>query len=177
MNDELKELERRLTLATASRLADVKDLDADAADLRAGWLALGELLQRTELDPGEPKLYLPQPAVALRGRLGLSIATLALALVASLLIAATLFLRHPAAAPGGATIAQFRPTANAGTVKVPALPANAATAWNDSLDAEIASAGLAVREVRENELAMATASDQIQYQMELLKRELEANPL
>lgn len=60
MNDESKQLERRLEQATARQLPADTPLDSETAALREGWLALGQLLEAAESAAGPAA---PLPAI------------------------------------------------------------------------------------------------------------------
>ena len=85
MNDESKQLERRLEQATARQLPADTTLDSETAALREGWLALGQLLEAAESASG-PAAPLPAvpPVPARRSWTWLGVVA---ALAASLLVA------------------------------------------------------------------------------------------
>jgi hypothetical protein len=93
MNDELKNLQRRMERATAPDCPAEALADSELAEWREGWLALGRILEDQEKLSGPIALahplrrgeHPPTPAPAKR------ISILSVLIAASLLIAATLF--------------------------------------------------------------------------------------
>lgn len=163
MNAELEQLERRMTQITAS--AGAEPLGGEDAELRLGWLALGEALRRADADRPMPALrmppavpaVLPAPAGARRTYRHLAAAVAAAALVASLLMALTV------------------PTARQTGLPGDSVGASDLGPWTEAIDAEIASAREAAREARTS-MAISSASDHIQYQMEILQKDLDSSP-
>ena len=181
MTDDLKALERRLEQATARQCSGEDSLEPETAGLRAGWLALGELLEaaQPQVDPPLPRLP-PLRAQRRRRRLPVAIAALA----ASLLIAVT-FAWHarwtkPAATPlpQRLEVAQNGPKPGSSAVKqASTAPSDAELAWESSLDQEIETAGQAIRQLQQDQLASATSSGRLQYQLENLRKDIDESPL
>jgi hypothetical protein len=183
-DDDLEELKRRMEQATKRRgLAD-DSLDPETASLRAGWLALGDLLEAAQ-PRNEPLLGCAPLTPRIRhGHWWLvRVATLA----ALVLIAVTVISFVPRARP---TIAPFprlsdvaggsvRPGSSSpeSTPVVSDNAENAEIAWDDSLDEEVELAGQAIRQAQIGQLALVSTSGQIQYELESLRKEIEGNSL
>lgn len=184
MMDDLEQLERRLTRITApggpeTNEAIATELDAEDTELRMGWLALGDLLRRADAIESMPTLRMPAAAMPMPIRSmpasraatwrHLTMAATAAAIVASLMVALTLPVGQQSQLPNGAAIA------TSGSSVAPSGASVAVAPWKETIDDEIESAGAAVREAQ-NALAVASASDQIQYQIEMFRMELDSNP-
>lgn len=153
MTDDLRELERRLEEATASRDSAADNLDADTAALRAGWRALGELLETTQPEAEVSMPPMPLPPDARRTRWA---PVAAAALAASLLVAltATWYVRGTTPAPKIAANAPKPSTEPIG--QKPAVSDDLEIAWDDSLDEEFAQAGQAIIQSQQDWLASAS---------------------
>ena len=144
MSDELFELERRLTAATAPECPAYLLSDAETAAMREGWLALGELLEAAQPMLDEP-VRLPEPPnrrLSARWKLA---ATAALA--ATVLLGVMLGRRFVegnrqggiASTPEGVAVGVERP--NAPSEQPRTMPTEESLVWDDPLDEEIALAG------------------------------------
>ena len=87
MNDELRQLERRLEQATARRLPDGTTLDSETAALREGWLAMAQLLEAADAASAEMAPVRPLPPAGSRRTW---MAAAAAAIAASLLVGGAL---------------------------------------------------------------------------------------
>lgn len=190
MNDDSHELERRLEQATAPPGVDEAPLDPEIARLRAGWLALGELLEAAQPQSSPRPLAAERPwaraaIIATRPSPHTNwLLVVVAALAASLLIAISVT-RHilsatpkttPSALPSQFARDGVKPghsPQDDGTTAV----SDAELAWNSSLDQEIEQAGQAIMQLRQNQLASAAVSDQLQYQLENLRQDIEESPL
>ena len=206
MSDEQSELHRRLEQATARHAAaDDEPMDPETAALRAGWLALGDLLEAAQPQIGPVVERLPLPPARRRKRwLPLAIAALAASVIVALAsswlasgtkppavspapapeIAKT---NHPAPAvssvpavspPPVPVIVEKSPTPAVSPVhQSPALSPDADLAWDNSLDEDIELAGRAILQARQDQLASTAAPGRVQYQLENLKKNIEDNSL
>jgi hypothetical protein len=191
MTDDLGKLERRLEQATAPRCEAGDELDPEAASLRAGWLALGDLLVAAQSQVEPPMCSVPFVPASRRQRwMLLRFAALA----ASLLIAVSVISYLRGRKPTASNLADTQPTANpmqhepavaqnprtpdsSEVEKTPAAASMAEFAWNDSFDQELESAGWAIRQAQSDQFAFASKSDQMQYQLENLRKEFEDSSL
>lgn len=183
MTDDLRELERRLEEATASPNAAADGLDADTAALRAGWLALGELLETTQPAADVQLPPMPLPPAPRRTRW----APVALAaLAASLLVAltATWCARGtkpvaPLPTPSPEIAGNAAKPSAAPIQQKPVEPDDVEIAWDDSLDEEFAQASQAITQARQDWLATATTWRVYHFesQLENVKKDLDANTL
>ena len=188
MNDDPRELRRRLEQATARAGSDESPLEPETAALRAGWLALGELLE-AEQRSSPPRPLGEGPGVRAAGigtrltrrRRWLPIAIAALA--ASLLIAVSVTWHARGLKP--ATVPSTQPSDFAQNGAKPDAAVNDGStaagdlelAWDSSLDREIEQAGQKIMQLRQDQLASAAVSDRLQYQLEDLSKDLEESPL
>lgn len=190
MNEDLKKLEERLTLATTADGLPGDELDPETASLQAGWLALGELL-----DKAQPEMEMPvrsvrfRPARSNRRRLATMLAGLAAsALVAFVGVKYWATSNEVAVSDGPAQVAprqvvqampEPQPSETADTTaNAVALAADdAAMAWNDSFDRDIEQTQFAIQMASRDPLAWSASPSQIDYQIESMRLEMEKNSL
>lgn len=184
MTDDRDEFQRRLEQAT-SRTAPADDAwGPETASLRAGWLALGELLEATGPQgdlpwsgmPADDPLRRKRPRAV--GLMGLA------ALAASALIAAAIAwhasgLKTPRASPPpSAPVAGTNPQpTGTPTPRTPVAAAESHSSWDAGLDDDLERAGRAILQAEQDQLAFVTRPSQVHYQLENLKRDLENGPL
>lgn len=186
---DTKDLETRLEQATSRDCPGEGSLDPETAALRAGWLALGELLETAQPQDESPLPQLPPPPAPQRSRRWLP--AMIAALAASVLIVAAVAWSMRATTPTGVPAPALSEIADSRGKPAPAVvkPAPAVTlrqkpaasgdveAWDDSLDQEIEMAGRAIRHVRQDQLASAADAGRVEYQLETLKKDIEDNTL
>jgi len=188
MTDGQRELERRLERATARQCPAEDSLEPETAALRAGWLALGELLEaaQPQADP-PPRLLSLRPVQRRKRWLPVTMAVTAASVLLAVTVAWSVRGIRPAAIPSPqpSQVADGRikpsPAAAKQTLprtaeQMPTASGNAET-WDDSLDQEIERAGRAILQAQQDQLASAAASGRFQYQLENLKKDLEDSPL
>jgi hypothetical protein len=191
MTDDVRELERRMQQATAPCFEAGTELDPEIASLRAGWLALEELLVVAQSQVEPPMCCVPFVPTPRRKRwMLMRLAALAASLLITVTVISYLAGKKPttsdlANAKPAATPAQHEPAVaqiprtpdSPAPQKTPAVASKAELAWNDSFDQEIESAGWAVRQAQLDRYAFASKSGQMQYQLEDLKKEIEDSSL
>ncbi|MBN1911554.1 MAG: hypothetical protein JW818_17565 [Pirellulales bacterium] len=166
MNDEMKQIETRLEQATAPGNHIDPGLDASTAVMRETWLALGRLLESTQSEATEANVphcenrnrhWRDASATQQRAWMGWALAAAVVLLVGATVLWG-LMQGDSGPRPGGpgqgkvATVPKDPPSKAPGVLQspVPAAPAaNAALTkseleWDDSLDDEIRTAGLAL---------------------------------
>jgi hypothetical protein len=191
MTDDPKELERRLTQATARHDLAEDSLDPETTALRAGWLAFEELLEAAQPQANRP---LPRPLVLpARSKKDWFAVTIAV-LAVSLLIAATVTwsmrgvkpgtvptvkpfeLAHNGAKPSDTNDGLKTQLPHATAQPTPTISGNAAS-WDDSLDQEISAAAQAVAAVQQDWNAQAGSLLAIEYQLQQLRQDMESGTL
>ncbi len=191
MSDELNELKRQMEQATAPRFEAGGELESETASLRAGWLALEELLVAAEAQIEPPMCSVPFVPTSRRRRRMFRrlVALAALLLVAVTLIsylagrkqtASELAKTKPVPAPARHEPVIARKTATpepSPGKKTPAAPNKAELAWNDSFDQEFESVGWAIQRAQMDQFAFASKSDELEYQLEGLRKEIEDSSL
>ena len=181
MTDDTNELQRRLEQATAPRGAADDSWDPETTALRAGWLALGDLLDTAQPQDGPHWPAMP-PAARRHPARWYPLAIAALALSALIAVAVAWQLRGLKVAPvtPSSQIAVERPRlspSRSATNSSPTAARETTLAWDSSLDEAIERTGRVIRQVEEDQFALASASGQIHLQLQSLKNDIENNPL
>lgn len=184
MSDDLSELQRRLEQITAGRDAAGAELDPESAELRAAWLAFGELLEADQSGVGSAARPLRLPPTGRRR--GWPLAAVA-AMAASVLVAVTVLWHTRTVTPGPA--ASGSPAAVAVKNATPPVPLQTAPArsaqpssfvaglsLDDPLDQQIASVGRTIVEIRQDQFVSAAGPSSLQYQLESVRTGIEASP-
>jgi hypothetical protein len=191
MTDDLRELECRLEQATARHSPAEEALEPETAALRAGWLALGELLEAAQPQADPPLLPLPQPAVPRRSLPAVTIAVLAASLLVAVTIAwsargpqsTAMRLQSPSPrashlADSGVTLSSSAAQQTPKTTTTQTLPAaNELATWDDSLDQQISAVATALASVQEDWHAPLGGSSAIEYQLQQIKKDIEGDTL
>lgn len=189
MTDEMKDLQNRLEQATSRDCPNEGSLDADVAALRAGWLALGELLETAQAQAESRLPRLPPPPAQQRRsrRLPVALAALAASLLVGAAVAWSLRTAAPVSSPvpGPSEIAvkETKPAALA-SKPTPTVTPNRKTIvsrkiepWSDTLDQEIEMAGRAIRHAGQDQFASVGNAGRVEYQLESLRKDFEDNAL
>ena len=182
MSEDLKKMQRSLERATAAKDAPQADLDPQTASLREAWLSFGQLLEAaqpaTEL-PLEHWTITPPPAQKRRW-----ILPVAAVLAASLLIGVvtTWMLRtaNQPQSPGPApeqTVSTSNHIASPTREQPTAVPAVNGSQWDDSLDEQLAQAGQQVAYAQQDQFPGADAFGLMQYRIEQVCAEVQADNL
>jgi hypothetical protein len=191
MKDDLRQLEAQLEQATAPGFLLGENLPPDTASLRSGWLALGSLLDAAQEETPLPLSELPPSPVRRSNRaLPLVLAALAASLLVTVTILAHLRGEKPLPAsfsqPSGIVRNSASPNSNKAAVAIAEQKqteidrpffANEELAWNDSLDDEVESARQAFRHSQQEDFVLASASSEVQYQLETLQIEIDESSL
>ena len=186
MSDELSKLERQLWQATAPDAATDAPLDDETALLREGWLAFGQLLEDARPSSDEPFELRPMPR---RGSFARRKLVLAVAVAASLLVAATLAWQLGGSwlpvGPLPATEQIARPNTEqpnserrAPVVEEPQTELAAdELKWDDSLDEQIVSIGREVVRVQQDWNGLGNAFSTVDYGLGQIEQDMEDNTL
>lgn len=185
LNEDFDELQRRLERITSRDFPAEDGMDAESAELRAAWLAFGELLRATRAGReafSRPIIAPPRPRKR-SGRLLAKIAALAACTLIVVGVAWRQRTTRPTSttspAPAAAVAAHVRKAPS--TTTLPSASAAGSSAetelkWDDSLDGEIASAGRVVAQVEQDQLASAGTAKDIQRQIEIIQKGMEKSP-
>ena len=180
MSDELSELDRRLTAATAPECPAHLLSDAETAALREGWLALGELLEAAQPMLDQP-VRLRQPPNR-RVPVGWRLAGAA-ALAASVLLGMTLAWQLTRGIRGGSTSSPSEGLAvGVRESKVPpeqprTVPTDDELVWDDPLDEQIASAGQQILRLQQDWDYLDDAFGPVYHGLEEMEDDLEQSTL
>ena len=181
---KLRRTQHRLERITARDCAAEEGMDPQSAELRAAWLAFGELLKASEANREFP----PRPIAPPRPRkrpawLLAKIAVLAACVLVVVGVAWRQRTTRPAstAAPAPpSTLAVHVGKAPSATTSPSASlagsPAETELKWDDSLDGEIARAGRVMAQVEQDQLASAGTARDIQSQIEIIQKGMEKGP-
>jgi hypothetical protein len=189
MTDDLRELQRRLEQATECHGPSEESLEPETVALRAGWLALGELLEaaQPEAAPRVPPMPLrPAP----RPRRWPPTATVAV-LAASMLVAVSIVWSARGFKPTAIPSLQSSHVAGGGTKlgplaarQTPATPSQQTTSassngetWDDALDQQITAVANAMVSVQEDWHAPPGGLSAIEYQLQQIKKDIEGDTL
>jgi hypothetical protein len=186
VSDDPNEIQRRLELITTARLPPDVELDRESAELRATWLAFGKLLDAAQAGVGRPAQPLWSPPARSRRRWPL-IAIAALAATVLLVVTVAWHLRGgtgSTASHSSAEVATHRsaaalPLAVSVAQPKPVAWRTASLQWSDSLDQQIDLAGRAMVQIRddqEDQMASATGPGLIQYELETIRKGIDAGP-
>lgn len=201
MNEELKELQRRIELATTAGDLPEDALDMKTRSLREGWLALGRLLEEDDAFATEPMpefWKMPPAAPQRRFSRRALVTALAVSLLACSVAAWAWRERQPAKSPSPTPeqtaeivprAVEPRPTPvpviapptqlrEAVAEKKPSLPANAnEPQWDDSLDDQITQVGQEVVRYQQDWLVQAAGLTAIQQGLEKAQEDTNGNSL
>lgn len=172
MNDELKELERRLERATSRRPAPGEELDREAFELRESWLALGQLLEGAQ--PPDGPVAGP-PRFRSRRRLGIALRVGAM-LAASLLLALAWW-------GGLGSTERAQPPAPPSPVGLPSAVAQSRPggseelAWDDSWEQQVQATRQEVWRVQREWTARGDATSGVSSLLDEIEQELEKNTI
>ena len=182
MSADRENMQRSLERATAAKDAPQADLDPQTASLREAWLAFGQLLEAaqpaTELPLGR---WMTTPPPARRRRWLLPVAAV---LAASLLIGVvTTWMLRAANQPQSPGPAPEEIVSTSNHVAAPtreqpaAVPAGNGSQWDDSLDEQLAQAGQQVAYAQQDQFSGADAFGLVQYRIEQVRAEVQADKL
>lgn len=193
MSDKSPELMRKMEQATARAGAPQSELDAETAQLRDAWTALGRLLETAAPLQGPPfGRWSRRPPSRRRYWL----LTVAVALAASLLVGAVATWMWRAAGSSGRSgttpqtaQSDVKVALPQKVVKTPvrrpiqapsqqqAAPSESEPKWDDSLDEQLAQVGRQVISVQQDWTSHAVARAVIQYELEQVQEDLGGNNL
>ncbi len=179
MSDELNELHRRLTAATAPECPEHLLSDAETAALREGWLALGGLLEVAQPTLDDP-VRLRQPSerrLRVRWRLA------AVATAALVLLGITLAWRWAegnrrsgtSSSSGGLAIGEEESEAASGR-SFP-MPTEDELLWDDPLDDQIASAAEQIAHFQQDWDYLDDVFGPVHHGLEEMEEDLQQNTL
>jgi hypothetical protein len=205
MKEDLENMQRLLEQATADGKTPVGMLDAESASLREAWLAFGELLEAAQ-PPAGAVVQLPHQleqegqgsrrspllpgagqrvrAVRRPNQLRRWLLPVGGLLAASLLIAVAMAWmlrdanRQEVAAPALLRTEPVIAAASTSPSPTNASPSPSAVAtWDDSLDAQVTQLGQRVASAKVNQFASTDDFASMQYRIERLRQEVQADPL
>ena len=182
MSDDLERMQRSLERATAAKDAPQADLDPQTASLREAWLTFGQLLEAAQPATELPlDRWMTTPPRARKRRWILPVAAV---LAASLLIgvATTWMLRatNQPQSPGPApeqTVSTSNHVASPTREPPTTVPAVNGSQWDDSLDEQLAQIGRQVAYAQQDQFPGADAFGLMQYRIEQVRAEVQADKL
>jgi hypothetical protein len=180
VSDEVNELRRRLTAATAADCPAHLLSDAETAALREGWLALGELLEAAQPTLDEPvRLRQPPPRRVPAGwRLAGAAAVAASVLLGTMLVWQGVDSNRRGGTPspsGGLARGVEEPDAPSEPLRP--MPTEDELAWDDPLDDQIASAGQQILRLQQDWDYLDDAFGPVYHGLEEMEDELDESTL
>ena len=180
MSDELSELYRRLTAATAPDCPAHLLADAETAALREGWLALGELLEAAQPTLDGPVAIIEPPQRRMPVRWSLVAAA---AVAASVLLGMMLVWqlgegnrRGGTSSPSG-ELARGVEESDAPSEPLRPMPTEDELAWDDPLDDQIASAGQQIVHLQQDWDSLDDVFGPVYHGLEEMEDELDESTL
>jgi len=181
VSDDLERMQRSLERATAAKDAPQADLDPQTASLREAWLTFGQLLEAAQPATELPLDRWMTTPPARKRRWLLPVAAV---LAASLLIGVvTTWMLRATNRPQGPGPAPEQTVATSNHVAAPtpeqptAAPAVNGSQWDDSLDEQLAQAGRQVAYAQQDQFPGADAFGLVQYRIEQVRAEVQADKL
>ena len=180
MSDELSELQRRLTAATARECPEHLLSDAETAALREGWLALGGLLEVAQPTLDEPVRLRQPPERRPHVRWRLAGAA---AVAASVLLGITLAWQWAKGNRGVGTssppegLAAGVEESDGPWERLRPMPTEAELAWDDPLDDQIASAAQQIAHLQQDWDYLDDVFGPVYHGLEEMENELDESTL
>jgi hypothetical protein len=182
VSEDLERLQRSLERATAAKDAPQAGLDPQTASLREAWLAFGQLLEAaqpaTEL-PLDRWMTTPPPARKRRWVLpaaAVLAASLLTGVVTTWMLRATNQPQGPGPAPEHTVSTSNHVAAPTPEQSIVAPTVNGSQ-WDDSLDEQLAQAGRQVAYAQQDQFPGADAFGLVQYRIEQISVEVQADKL
>ena len=190
MSDEQDKLQRQLEHATADDCPADAAMDPQTASLRESWIALGQLLEAAQPDPGSPLQLRQAPRRTAGVWKKLAGATvLAASMTIGFVLARTLVLSIPPDAPlppdGQIAMPEVKQDVPAQEAEQRAAHARQPAAvvakdtleWDDSLDRQIVLAGQEVVRIQQDWYRLDDAVGPVLRGLEQMEQDLEENVL
>jgi len=182
VSEDLERMQRSLERATSAKEAPQADMDPQTASLRKAWLAFGQLLEAAQPATDLPlDRWQTTPPPARKRRWILPAAAV---LAASLLIGVvTTWMLRAANQPQNPCPAPEQMVSTSNHVATPtseqpaAVPTVNGSQWDDSLDEQLAQAGQQMAYAQQDQFPGADAFGLVQYQIEQVRAEIQADKL